>query len=41
MDKGVELIFAGDLNVELEKTGRQGREEEIAVAVATAGIEDI
>ena len=36
-----ELIFAGDLNVYLKRTGGRGLYEEIAVAVATVGLEDI
>ena len=39
--RGAELIFAGDLNVDLERTSGQGLDEEIAVAVATVGLEDI
>ena len=36
-----ELIFAGDLNVYLKRTGGRGLYEEIAVAVATVGLEGI
>ena len=39
--RGAELIVAGDLNVELGKTGSRGRDEEITAAVATAGLEDM
>ena len=39
--RGVELIFAEDLNLYLERTGGQGLEKEITVAVATVGIEEI
>ena len=39
--RGTELLFAGDLNVDLERTGGQGLDKEIAVAVATVGLEDI
>ena len=38
---GAELIVAGDLNVELGKTGIKGREEEITGAVASTGLEDM
>ena len=38
---GAELIFAGDLNVDLERTGRRRLDKEIAVAVVTVGLEDI
>ena len=37
---GVELIAAGDLNIDLERTGGWGRDKEIATVVATAGLED-
>ena len=39
--RGTELIVAGDLIVELVKTGSRGKEEEITAAVATAGLEDM
>ena len=39
--RGAEQIFVGDLNVHLERTGVQELDEEIAVAVATGGLEDI
>ena len=35
------LIIVGELNVNLERTGGRGRDEEISVVVATAGLEDI
>ena len=38
---GAELIFAGDLNINLERTERRGRDEEIAAAVVTAGLVDL
>ena len=37
--RGAELIIAGDLNVELGKTGNRERDEDITAAVATAGLE--
>ena len=39
--RGAELIFSGDLNVDLERTGGRRLDELIAVAVATVGLEDI
>ena len=39
--KGAELIVAGDLNVELKNSSGQGGYEDIMVAVATTGLEDI
>ena len=36
-----EMIFAGDLNVNLERTGGWGRYEDIATLVAKTGLEDI
>ena len=39
--RGAELIVAGNFNVDLEKTGGQGQDEEIAAVVATAGLEDL
>ena len=36
-----ELIFAGDLNVDLERMDRQLLDKEIAVVVATLWLEDI
>ena len=39
--RGTELIVTGDLNLDMERTGGWGRDEEIADAVATAGLEDI
>ena len=39
--RGAELIFAGDLNVDLERISGQGPDEEITVAVETVGLEDI
>ena len=41
MANGEDLIFAGDLNVDLERTVRRWLDEEIAVAVAMVGLEDI
>ena len=38
--RGTELIVVDDFNVDLENTGDQGRDEEIAVE-ATAGLEDL
>ena len=38
---GTELIVLGYLNVDLERTVGRGRDKDIAVVVATAGIEDI
>ena len=39
--RGKELVVAGDLNVDLKKAGGRGRDEDIAVAVATEGLENI
>ena len=39
--RGTELIFAVDLIVDMERTGRRGQDEEIAATVATAGIDEI
>ena len=39
--RGTELIVAGDLNVDIERTVGRGQDEDIATAVATAGLEDI
>ena len=39
--RGTVLVFAGELNVDLEKVGGRGRENEIEAAVATAGLEDL
>ena len=39
--RGMELIVAGDLNVDLEKAGGQGQDEEIATSVATEVLEDL
>ena len=36
-----ELIFTEDLNVKLERTRGKGRDKEIAVVVATTGLEYI
>ena len=36
-----ELIFAGNSNMDLEKTGRQGWDEEIVAAVDTSGLEGL
>ena len=36
-----EFIVEGDLNVDLEKASGRRRDEEIAVAVATACLEDL
>ena len=38
---GADLIFAGDLNLDLERTGGWVLDEEITAAVETVGIEDI
>ena len=37
--RGEELIIAGDFNVDMEGTDGQVREEEIAAAIAMAGLE--
>ena len=39
--RGAELIFAGDLNMDLEITDGRWIDENIAVAVAMVGLEDI
>ena len=39
--RGTELIVAGKLNMDLEKAGGQGQYKKIAMAVATAGLEDL
>ena len=39
--KGAELIFVGDFNMGLEKTGGQVRDKDIAAVVATVGLEDL
>ena len=39
--RGTELIVAGNLNVDLDKAGVQGWDEEIMATVATAGLEDL
>ena len=39
--KGAEMIVAGDLNVDPESTGRQGRDDKIVAVVETAGIENL
>ena len=39
--RGVELIFAVELNMDLDRTGERWLDEDIAVAVATVGLEDI
>ena len=36
-----DMIVAGDLNVDLERPGGRGRDEEITAVVATAGLEDL
>ena len=38
---GVELIFTGDLKVDLEKAGGRVRDKKITVAVVKAGLEDL
>ena len=38
--RGTELIVTGDLNANLERTGGRGRGKDIAVVIATAGLED-
>ena len=38
---GADLIFAGDLNVDLDRTGRRWLDEDIAVAVTMVGLEEI
>ena len=35
------MIVAGDLNVDLEKAGGRGRDEEIVEAVVTAGLDNL
>ena len=39
--RGAELIVAGDLNADLERTGGRGRDKDITAVVATAGLEDL
>ena len=39
--RGEELIFAGEIKVDLERTGGRGLDEEILVMVATVGLEEI
>ena len=39
--RGADFIVAGDLNVELGKTGNMGRDKEIMAAVAPEGLEDM
>ena len=39
--RGIELIVAGDLNVDLGKAGGRGRDEKIVAAVATVVLEDL
>ena len=39
--KGIELIFAGDLNVDLGKEGEWGRDGGIVAALATEGLENL
>ena len=39
--RGTELIIAVDFNLDLEKTDRRVRDEEIAAVVETAGLEDL
>ena len=39
--RGTELMIVGDLNVDLERTGRWGRDKEIAATVEMAGLEDM
>ena len=39
--RGTDLIVAGDSKVDLERTSRCGRDEDIAATAATEGIEDI
>ena len=39
--KGAELLFAGDINTNLEAPERDRREEEIAATIATEGLEDM
>ena len=39
--RGAELILAGDLNVDMERMGGQGRDKEIAVALVMVGLECI
>ena len=36
--RGAELIVTGDLNVDMERAGGRGRDEEIAAAVAMANL---
>ena len=39
--RGTELIVAGDLNADLERTGERGRDKDIMTVVATARLEDL
>ena len=39
--RGIDLIVAGYLNVDLERTGEKGKDKEITVVVATEGLEDL
>ena len=39
--RGEEIIVAGDLNLDLERMGGWGQDEEIAAAWEMAGLEDI
>ena len=39
--RGTEMIVEGDLKVELGKKGSRGRDKDITVEVATAGLEDM
>ena len=39
--RGEDMLFAGYLNVDLERMGGQGLDKEIAVEVATVGLEEI
>ena len=41
LQSGTDLIVAGDLNVDVRRTGRKGRGEEIAATVEMAGLEYI
>ena len=36
--RGAELIVVGDFNIDLERTGGQGRDKEIAAVVDMAGL---
>ena len=39
--RGTELVSAGDLNADLERTGGRGRDKDITAVVATVGLEDL